>query len=70
MTMKERLQMHKRIEAEDKENREAAAFWDGLSETEILDMIEERDREMKWDDQFGFLVQLLDRKQHHAELGI
>lgn len=70
MKMKELLREHKRIEQEAKENFEAAASWDRTSLPEVLQMIEEKDRLQEWDEHFAFLVQLLNRKRHHAEFGI
>ena len=70
MSMKERLEVHRQIEAENRENIEAAAAWDRCTVSEIRGMIEEKDRGMEWDEQFGFLIQLLNRKLHHAEFGI
>ena len=70
MTMKERLKVHRQIEAENRENIEAAAAWDRCTVSEIREMIEEKDRGMEWDEHFAFLIQLLNRKLHYAELGI
>ena len=70
MSMKERLEVHRQIEAENRENIEAAAAWDRCTVSEIRGMIEEKDRGMEWDEHFAFLVQLLNRKLHHAEFGI
>ena len=70
MSMKERLQIHRQIERENLENIEAAAAWDRCTASEVREMIEEKDRAMEWDEQFGFLIQLLNRKQHHAEFCI
>ena len=70
MMIKERLEIHRQIEAENRENIEAAAAWDRCTVSEIREMIEEKDRAMEWDEQFGFLIQLLSRKQHHAEFCI
>ena len=67
MSMKERLKIHRQIETENQENFEAAAMWDRFTSAEVRQMIQEKDREMEWDEQFGFLIQLLNRKQHHAE---
>ena len=68
--MKERLKIHRKIEAENQENIEAAAAWDRCTVSEVREMIEEKDRAMEWDEQFAFLLQLLNRKMHYAELGI
>ena len=68
--MKERLKIHRKIEAENQENIEAAAAWDRCTVSEVREMIEEKDRAMEWDEQFAFLLQLLNRKLHYAELGI
>ena len=68
--MKERLKIHRQIEAENQENIEAAAAWDRCTVSEVREMIQEKDRAMEWDEQFGFLIQLLNRKLHHAEFGI
>ena len=70
MSMKERLKIHSQIEAENQENIEAAAAWDCCTVSEVREMIQEKDRAMEWDEQFGFLIQLLNRKLHHAEFGI
>ncbi len=70
MSMKERLKIHRQIEAENQENIEAAAAWDRCTVSEVREMIEEKDRAMEWDEHFGFLIQLLNRKLHHAEFGI
>ena len=70
MSMKEKLKIHRQIEAENRENIEAAAAWDRCTVSEIRGMIEEKDRWMEWDEHFAFLVQLLNRKLHHAEFGI
>ena len=70
MTMNERLSIHRKIEAENRENIEAAAAWDRCTVSEVREMIEEKDRGMEWDEHFVFLVQLLNRKLHYAELGI
>lgn len=70
MSMKERLKVHRQIEAENRENIEAAAAWDRCTVSEIREMIEEKDRGMEWDEHFAFLIQLLNRKLHYAELGI
>jgi hypothetical protein len=70
MSMKERLEIHRQIEAENRENIEVAAAWDRCTVSEIRGMIEEKDRGMEWDEHFAFLVHLLNRKLHHAELGI
>ena len=70
MSMKERLEIHRKIEAENQENIEAAAAWDRCTVSEVREMIEEKDRAMEWDEQFAFLLQLLNRKLHYAELGI
>ena len=70
MSMKERLEIHRQIEHENRENIEAAAAWDRCTVSEIREMIEEKDRAMEWDEQFAFLLQLLNRKLHYAELGI
>jgi hypothetical protein len=70
MSMKERLQIHRQIEAENRENIEVAAAWDRCTVSEIREMIEEKDRGMEWDEHFAFLIQLLNRKLHYAELGI
>ena len=70
MSMKERLKIHRKIEAENQENIEAAAAWDRCTVSEVREMIEEKDRAMEWDEQFAFLLQLLNRKLHYAELGI
>ena len=70
MSMKERLKVHRQIEAENRENIEAAAAWDRCTASEVREMIEEKDRAMEWDEQFAFLLQLLNRKMHYAELGI
>lgn len=70
MSMKERLSIHRQIEAENQENIEAAAAWDRCTVSEVREMIQEKDRTMEWDEQFGFLIQLLNRKLHHAEFGI
>ena len=70
MTMKERLKIHRQIEAENRENIEAAAAWDRIPAAEVEEMIEEKDRAMEWDEHFVFLVQLLNRKKHHAEFCI
>lgn len=68
--MKERLKIHRQIEAENRENIEATAAWDRCTVSEVREMIQEKDRAMEWDEHFGFLIQLLDRKLHYAELGI
>jgi hypothetical protein len=70
MSMKERLKIHRQIEAENRENIEVAAAWDRCTVSEIREMIEEKDRGMEWDEHFAFLIQLLNRKLHYAELGI
>jgi hypothetical protein len=70
MSMKERLKIHRQIEAENRENIEAAAAWDSCTVSEIREMIEEKDRGMEWDEHFAFQIQLLNRKLHYAELGI
>jgi hypothetical protein len=70
MSMKERLEIHRQIEAENRENIEVAAAWDRCTVSEIREMIEEKDRGMEWDEHFAFLIQLLNRKLHYAELGI
>lgn len=70
MTMNERLSIHRKIETENRENIEAAAAWDRCTVSEVREMIEEKDRGMEWDEYFAFLVQLLNRKLHYAELGI
>lgn len=70
MSMKERLKVHRQIEAENRENIEAAAAWDRCTVSEVRGMIEEKDRAMEWDEHFAFLIQLLNRKLHYAELGI
>ena len=70
MSMAEKLEMHRKIEAENQENFEAAAAWDRCTVAEVKRMIEEKDRAMEWDEHFGFLIQLLNRKQHYAELRI
>ena len=70
MSMKERLKIHRQIEAENRENIEATAAWDRCTVSEVREMIQEKDRAMEWDEHFGFLIQLLDRKLHYAELGI
>ena len=70
MSMKERLKIHRQIEAENQENIEAAAAWDRCTVSEVREMIQEKDRAMEWDEHFGFLIQLLNRKLHHAEFGI
>ena len=68
--MKERLKIHRKIEAENQENIEAAAAWDRCTISEIREMIEEKDRSMEWDEHFAFLVQLLNRKLHYVQFGI
>ena len=68
--MKERLKIHSQIERENQENIEAAAAWDRCTVSEVREMIEEKDRAMEWDEHFGFLIQLLNRKLHYAEFGI
>ena len=70
MSMKERLKVRRQIESENRENIEAAAAWDRCTVSEVREMIEEKDRAMEWDEHFGFLLQLLNRKLHYAELGI
>lgn len=70
MSMKELLKIHRQIERENRENIEAAAAWDRCTASEVREMIEEKDRAMEWDEHFGFLIQLLDRKLHYAELRI
>lgn len=70
MSMKERLKIHRQIEAENLENIETAAAWDRCTVSEVREMIEEKDRAMEWDEHFAFLVQLLNRKQHYAQFGI
>ena len=70
MTIQNLLRVHKQIEKESQENFEAAASWDRTTLPEVLQMIEEKDRLQEWDEQFVFLVQLLNRKKHHAEFGI
>ena len=70
MSMKERLKIHRQIEAENLENIEAAAAWDRCTVSEVREMIQQKDRAMEWDEHFGFLIQLLNRKLHYAELGI
>lgn len=70
MSMKERLKIHRQIERENQENIEAAAAWDRCTVSEVREMIQEKDRAMEWDEHFGFLIQLLNRKLHHAEFGI
>ena len=70
MSMNERLKIHRQIERENQENIEAAAAWDRCTVSEVREMIEEKDRGMEWDEHFAFLVQLLNRKLHYAELGI
>ena len=70
MSMKERLKIHSQIERENQENIEAAAAWDRCTVSEVREMIEEKDRAMEWDEHFGFLIQLLNRKLHYAEFGI
>ena len=70
MTMKERLSIHRQIEAENQENIEAVACWDRTTAAEVRQMIEEKDRAMEWDEHFCFLVQLLNRKLHYIEFGI
>ena len=49
MSMKERLKIHRQIEAENRENIEAAAAWDRCTVSEIKGMIEEKVRGMEWD---------------------
>ena len=70
MSIKERLKIHRQIEAQNRENIEAAAAWDRCAVSEVREMIQEKDRAMEWDEHFAFLVQLLNRKLHHAEFGI
>ena len=70
MSMKERLKIHRQIEAENRENIEAAAAWDRCTVSDVRGMIEEKDRSMEWDEHFAFLIQLLNRKLHYAEFGI
>lgn len=65
MTMKERLQIHKQIVRENYEHFmdwQAEMYWESLSVDEIANMITEKDRAMEWDEQFGFLCELLDTK--------
>ena len=50
MSMKERLQIHRQIEAENRENIEAAAAWDRCTASEVREMIGEKDRAMEWDE--------------------
>ena len=68
--MKERLAIHRQIEAENRENIEAAAAWDRCTVSEVREMIRQKDLAMEWDEHFAFLVQLLNRKQHYAQFGI
>lgn len=66
MTMKERIRTHVQIEWEDAENRRAWRYWNALSVDEIAEMINQKDRAMEWDEQFGFLCELLDAKTETA----
>ena len=70
MTIKERLEVHRQIEAENRENIEGVAVWDRRTAAEVEAMIAEKDRLMEWDEHFVFLLQLLNRKRHHAVFGI
>lgn len=65
MTMKEKIRVHIQIEEANHEHLEdwrCAMYWDSLSSAEVAAMIHEKDRAMEWDEQFGFLCDLLDRK--------
>lgn len=70
MTMKERLKVHAEIVRQNREHFEdwlCAMYWDGLSVAEVGKMIEEKDRAMEWDEQFGFLCDLYARKAGAAK---
>jgi hypothetical protein len=63
--MKERLDVHRQIEAENHEHMEnfmCKLYWDSLTAEEVASMIQEKDRAMEWDEQFGFLCWLLEEK--------
>jgi len=60
--MKEKIKIHAEIERENTENLEAWRYWNSLSVDEIANMINEKDKAMEWDEQFGFLCELLDAK--------
>ena len=63
--MTEKIRVHAEIERENWEKAQdfiGMMYWESLSVAEIRKMIEERDREMQWDEQFGFLCDLLDSK--------
>ena len=65
MTMTEKIRVHAEIERENWEKTQdfiGMMYWESLSVNEVRKMIEERDREMQWDEQFGFLCDLLDSK--------
>lgn len=65
MTMTEKIRVHAEIERENWEKAQdfiGMMYWESLSVAEIRKMIEERDREMQWDEQFGFLCDLLNSK--------
>ena len=65
MTMTEKIRVHAEIERENWEKAQdfiGMMYWESLSVDEVRKMIEERDREMQWDEQFGFLCDLLDSK--------
>ena len=65
--MKEKLKIHKEIEREDAENRRAWLYWNSIPVGELETMIAEKDRLMEWDDQFGFLCELLDSKKEAVQ---
>ena len=70
MTMKNKLAIHRQIEERNQEAFDIAAMWDRCTAAEVRQMIQEKDRAMEWDEHLGFLIQLLNRKLHHAEFGI
>ena len=69
MTMREKIRVHNRIA---KENREHFLDWqmmmayEMMTASEVREMIRQKDRAMEWDEQFGFLCDLLDRKERVA----
>ena len=71
MTMQERLRVHDEIEAANYEHLRScmmARYYDDMTIKEVQRMLEDKDSRMEWDDEFGFLVNLLDSKLYNREV--
>ena len=71
MTMTQRLAIHAEIESANRRRLEeylTARYYESLTVEEIQEMLEEKDARMEWDDQFGFLSDLLDSKLYLQQM--